>query len=331
LLYPIKLANQAADVLFYDVGNLDPCEWERLSPLADLKGTIIVVSPRAARRADKVRHYKSALRFMTDEGDRIQAIAVAGGCSSVLGTASLARSVADHTGWDVAGIVTGFGLADLAVESLGGFFFLGRLDRLRYEVELAIDRWLAPVASASPSTSASAPATDPGDCRNPYCYRTDDSRGSWDALGNSDVRALCDILLAGPPRLRLLVGHSRGNLLISFVLNHMKDQLGHRAHRLRETRHPLFDHLRVVSLGAVVDLPTDTFAMETYQFLGQLDLIGQLTSDRFPPFLGAIANSHELIPGAGHHLNPIIPGSLSVADVLRRAGLPTSTAARSGS
>src|SRR5689334_8007850 len=47
LLYPIKLANQAADVFFYDVGNLEPCEWERLSPLADLKGTIIVVSPRA--------------------------------------------------------------------------------------------------------------------------------------------------------------------------------------------------------------------------------------------------------------------------------------------
>jgi hypothetical protein len=133
LLYPIKVANQAADVLFYDVGNLELSEWERLSPLADLKGTIIVVSPRAARRQDKVRHYRSALRFMIEEGDHIQAIAVAGGGSSVLGTASLARSVADSTGWDVAGIVTGFGVADLVVESLGGYFVLGRIDRLRYE------------------------------------------------------------------------------------------------------------------------------------------------------------------------------------------------------
>ena len=52
-----------------------------------------------------------------------------------------------------------------------------------------------------------------------------------------------DILLAGTPRLRLLVGHSKGNLLISFVLNHMKDELGDRAARMSESRHPLFDHL----------------------------------------------------------------------------------------
>ena len=132
-LYPIKLGNQVADLLFYDVGNLEPSEWERLSPLADLKGTIVVISPRSARREDKVRHYKSALRFMIEEGDGIQAIAVAGVGSSVLGMASLARSVADGSGWDVAGIVTGFGVADLVVESLGGYFVLGRIDRLRYE------------------------------------------------------------------------------------------------------------------------------------------------------------------------------------------------------
>jgi hypothetical protein len=68
-------------LLFYDVGNLEPSEWARLSPLADLKGTIVVVSPRAARRADKVRHYTSAHAFMTEEGDRIEAMAVAGGGS----------------------------------------------------------------------------------------------------------------------------------------------------------------------------------------------------------------------------------------------------------
>ena len=146
--------------------------------------------------------------------------------------------------------------------------------------------------------------------------------GSWDALGNSDVRALYDVLLAGPPRLRLLVGHSKGNLLISFVLNHMKDELGDRAIRLREARHPFFDHLTVVTLGAVVDIPTGAFAMETHQFLGQLDWLGQLNSDRSPPFFGAIAIEHEMIPGAGHHLNPMFPCSLSVADALRRAGLP---------
>jgi hypothetical protein len=311
-LYPIKLGNQAADRFFYDVGNLEPSEWERLSPLAELKGTIIVVSPHSARREDKLRHYKSALRFMIEEGDGIKAIAVAGVGSSVLGTASLARSVADSTGWDVAGIVTGYGLADLVVESLGGFFYYGEIDRLRYEFELILDRLLTPVASA--------PQAAAGDGRR--LTGLGYPLGSWDALGNSDVHALYDVLLAGPPRLRLLVGHSKGNLLLSFVLNHMKDELGDRASRLRESRHPLFDYLTVVTLGAVVDIPTDAFAMETHQFLGQLDWLGQLNSDRSPPFFGAIAIEHEMIPGAGHHLNPMFPCSLCVADALRRAGLP---------
>jgi hypothetical protein len=242
---------------------------------------------------------------MIEEGESIKAIAVAGVGSSVLGTASLARSVADSTGWDVAGVVTGYGLADLVVESLGGFFYYGGIDRVRYEFELILERVLTPAAPAA-STGAARPSSSLGPGY---------PLGSWDALGNSDVRALYEVLLAGPPRLRLLVGHSKGNLLISFVLNHMKDDLGERALRLREARHPLFDHL-------TVDIPTAAFAMETHQFLGQVDWLGQLNSDRSPPFFGTITIEHEMIPGAGHHLNPSFPCSLSVADALRRAGLP---------
>jgi hypothetical protein len=141
-------------------------------------------------------------------------------------------------------------------------------------------------------------------------------------LGDADVLALQDILLAGPPMLRLLAGHSRGNLLIGLVLNHIKDVLGDRAKCLRESRHPLFHHLVVVTLGAVVNIPTQAFELETHQFLGQLDWLGQMNSLGYPPFLSAIATEQEMIPGAGHHLNPLIPYAMSVADVLRRAGIP---------
>jgi len=261
-VYSIQLANQVADLFFYDVGALDPSEWRMLQSVVDGKGTIIVVSPRAAPRQDKIRHYKSTLRFMREEGDRVQAIAVAGGGSSTLGTASLARNIADCTGWDVAGIITGYGLADLVVESLGGWFFFGWFERIRSEMELAIDRTLTP---ATPITLT--------DARGPWRRSgSGNRRGSFDVLRDSDVLALHDILLAGPPKLRLLAGHSKGNLLISFVLNHMKDDLGDRARRLRESRHPLFDHLAVVTLGAVVDIPTQPFEVEIHQFLGQLYL-----------------------------------------------------------
>ncbi len=310
--FPFELRNRAVDLFFYDVGALTSPEWEMLTPLVDLKGTIVVVSPRRTVRADKIRHYKSALRFMLEEGKNIQAITVAGVGSSVLGPAALARNVADFTGWDVAGIVTGYGMADLVVEALGGWFYYGGIDRFRYEVELAIDRLLTPGATATQA--------DAGGSRR--SIGSGYPLGSFDALGNSDVRTLYDILLAGPPRLRLLVGHSKGNLLISFVLNHMKDELGDRAITLREAHNPLFDHLKAVTLGAVVDIPTGTFDLETHQFLGQVDLLGQINSDRDSPFLGKITIEHEMIPGVGHHLNPSIPYHLSVASALQMAGLP---------
>jgi hypothetical protein len=64
LKFPIKQRNQVVDSVFYDVGALTPIEQARLSPLVDLEGTIIVVSPRASGRAASIRHDKNALRFL---------------------------------------------------------------------------------------------------------------------------------------------------------------------------------------------------------------------------------------------------------------------------
>jgi hypothetical protein len=46
---PIKARNEVIDALFYHVGAPSPDEKTGLSPLSDLKGTVIVVSPRAAK------------------------------------------------------------------------------------------------------------------------------------------------------------------------------------------------------------------------------------------------------------------------------------------
>jgi hypothetical protein len=133
---------------FYDVGSLDLDEKKGLSPLRDLKGTVIVVPPRSAED-QVIRHYPSALRFMVEDGDNIEAIAIAGVGSSVLGTAALARNVADYHKCNVAGIVTGYGLNDMVEEALGGWFFYGALDRFRFRVDQGVQALLTPLPSAS--------------------------------------------------------------------------------------------------------------------------------------------------------------------------------------
>jgi hypothetical protein len=304
---PLKQRNQLIDALFYDVSALDADEQAALSPLVDLKGTIIVVPPRAEKqRGGRVlRHYPNSLRFMLKEGDTIQAFVVAGVGSSVLGTAALARNVADHYGFDVAGVVTGYGLADVLEEALGGWFFYSTIDRARYEMQRALQQVLTPMPEAPASPPEDRSLSDFGPTPLPSTV-----------LGNSDVGALRDILFAGPPNLRLLVGHSKGNLLLSFVLNHLKDELAGMRDDLHSRSHPLLDgNLAVVTLGAVVDIPTDTFKLRTTQFLGQYDLLGRINSNQEGP-LGPIA-PHTTVPRAGHHLNPRIPYAVSIADVLR--------------
>jgi hypothetical protein len=291
---PIKERNQVIDAAFYDFGVLTPDERAKLSPLVDLKGTIIVVSPRAAGRS--IRHYTNALRFMLKEGDDIGGIAIAGVGSSVLGTAALARSVADAYGIEVAGIVTGYGVADVVTEALGGWFFYGQIDRFRYAAEQALGSLFTLLPEAPPARAG----TQGAESFNPPV----DSRFLFPG-NNSDVGNLLDILIARPRNLRVLVGHSKGNLLISFVLHHMVDELG-------DERHPLYDELRLVTLGAVVNLPRQ-FAHRR-QFLGQLDWFGGINSELDVP--------HETVPGAWHHLNPCIPFAMPVADVLRSVPLP---------
>jgi hypothetical protein len=281
---PIEERNQLIDVAFDDTEALTPRERAGLSPLIDLKGTIVVVPPRGAGRA--IRPYPNALRFMLKEGNTVGAIAVAGVGSSVLGTAALARTVADCYGIDVAGIATGYGLSDLLVEALGGWFVYGQIDRFRHAADLVAEKLLHPPPQAAENLEPGVTVL-------------------FVATGNSDVGTLLDVLLARPKNLRLLVGHSKGNLLISYALNHMVDEMG-------GEHHPLYDELAVVTLGAVVGLPNE-FERQ-HQFLGEYDWFGALNSE--------LDVAHRKVPRAWHHLNPRVPFCLSVPEILRDVPLP---------
>lgn len=237
----------------------------RLLPVA-VSQTDLVVSPR--REKKKLRYYKQTRQFLDEKGQDIRAIVVAGVGSSAYGTAALARNVADTYGFDVAGIVAGYGGLDLPTEAIGGYFLLGLQER----AGLRSTRIVAPTA---------------------------------------DVKTLVDILLADPPQLEYLVGHSKGSLLIDFALDQFVEELKDAP----DPSHydPLIDRLDIVTLGAVI-LPHERFAKNVRQFMGQSDPLGWFNSH--------LDVLYEEVPGAGHQLNPnptMLPQGkpLIVRDVLR--------------
>jgi hypothetical protein len=266
-LFAYRQRNAVIDNFFYDTASLTLEEKAKLSPLVDREGSIIVVPPSNSDR--RIRCYKSALRFMHKEGPALRAIAVAGVGSSALGTAALARNVADALDTDVAGMVTGYGLSDVMSEALGGWFAFGAVDRIRYTMEKFFERMRPAMSAAMLADETDASAT------------------------------LCEILLAGPPKLDYLVAHSKGSLVVAHALQRfVEDPEGDES--------PLFERLRITTLGAVVGLPPAFKKVK--QYLGALDWFGGANSS-----LGVM---HERVPEAGHHLNTGVPYHMNVAALL---------------
>jgi hypothetical protein len=270
-----KQRNAVLDNFFYDTTRLSLEERAKLTPLDDREGSIVVVPPRNSDR--RIRHYRRALRFMNKEGPDIRAIAVAGVGSSALGTAALARELADALDTDVAGIVTGFGLSEMMTEALSGWFAFGAADRIRSTMERAFARMRPAALAESVRAGSDASAT------------------------------LSEILLAGPPKLDTLVAHSKGSLIAAHALQlYVEDLEGDDS--------PLYERLRIITLGAVVGLPPAFKKVK--QYLGAYDWFGGANSS-----LGVV---HERVPGVSHHLNPGFPYHMSEASLLNggAGGLP---------
>ena len=208
---------------------------------------------------------------MTKEGPAIRAIAVAGVGSSALGTAALARSIADALDADVAGIVTGYGLSDMMSEALGGWFAFGAADRIRHTMERAFAR-MRPAALAESVTP-----------------------------GSDAAATLAEILLAAPPKLDTLVAHSKGSLVVAHALQRYVDDL-------EGDDSPLFKRLHIVTLGAVVGVPAEFKHVK--QYLGAYDWFGGANSSLGVKHERVPGVSHHLNPGFPYHMRvaPLLNG-----------------------
>lgn len=298
----LKQRNELFDTLFYDVDALSQAEKDALSPMAEQESSLIVVPPTGANR--EIAHFYGLDAFLegkdssgTPLKDGLRIVALAGVGSSVLGTAALARNVADVYGEDVLGIVTGYGAADMLEEAMGGWFFYGAIDQADHMMRKTAQFWqetaqawremLTPQSKQMRARGLAAPA--PTEIKTPHHRKR-----------YTDVEELIRMLEEGHlPQLEMLVGHSKGSLLIDFAVETLVDSDS-------VNKDAYFDKLKLVTFGAVTDLPSQF--EHRYQFIGSLDSFGGMNSRLDVP--------HETVDGAWHHLNEKLPFHMPLKKVL---------------
>jgi len=252
--------NAWVDWAFYNVDCLDADEVHELVRIGRLHqeapGTIVQVWPRRAAGRPRIQ-----VAFARERHRRldpaIDTVVLAGVGSSILGTAALAKDVADRLDRPVAGIVTGFGAAGALIDALTGWYWYGAINRLDEVLRAALG-----AAAGAARLDASVVALE------------------IDAAGPAAPDAvLRDLLL--DPAIHRAIAHSKGGLQLGPATCAVAPQLAARA-----------APLRVGTLGAVVDLPA---CVRGCQILGQFDWLGLVNSSHAAPHVLA-GRSHSLNP-----------------------------------
>lgn len=268
--------NAALDNVFYDVGALSKAEIAELSTSQKVEGMVLEVGPSFA---PTLRTW-SSVGACEGLAPHYRAITVAGVGSSAVGAAALARNVADAFGEKVLAVVSGYGMADLAYEAMGGFFLFGGLNAIRHSIQ-SVEAWL-------PSAPFAFPTLDPG---QPFHV----------ARNSEDVRALV-ALLSREVETDWLVGHSKGNLVISEALYALRDK----ASAPFDT---LAGDLEIATFGARIAMPPQM--KRVVDVMGGLDGFGALNSRPDIP-------TDILVPEAWHHTNTALALHMPVTRILGR-------------
>lgn len=280
--------NTAADAFFYDTDALNEAERSALAARAQPEGEIVMVGPRNGMRPACVT-YPDLEKFLGAVKDKPDTVVITGVGSSALGTAALARNVADCMGHAVIGVVSGYGLADLAGEGLGGWFGLGAanaISRTAAQILSTMEK-LQQLGLGGATTTGRASANGTG--------MTLGNMASGFLGGVTDSDVLKD-LIEEIPGIRYVIGHSKGNFVIDNALK------GLSAARRKE--------LKVLTLGAPIYLPID---VERLQVIGGLDTLGWLNT-RAP------WGEFSIQPMATHVVKPGLFG-LNLKQALIEAGM----------
>lgn len=293
-----RLFNTALDFIFYDTptlraalvtkdapmqarGEKPPSRIVDFDALSDPAGALLLID---ATRAPYVHKYKSLQLFLESpyqETRDVDIATITGVGSSALGSAALAWNISEALEKPVLAIVPGYGLADVVLQALGGWFAFGMHDFL--QSKKTIQTTLAVAAPTAASIGRELPASAPHPPIAPTgapIFR----HGS----GSSDV--LHALLEHREAPFRLLVGHSKGALQISNAIQSLPPE---------RTR-----GLHVVTLGCPIG--ESVKGVEYHQYLGLFDALGQLNAWGHRP---------EHWPATWHSTNPALPPAMAAGEM----------------
>ena len=293
-----RMFNTALDFIFYDVPTLRAALAEKDAPmhaqgekrpsriidfdaLSDPEGSLLLIDAITAPYVHKYQSVKKFLESPYEETRKVDIATITGVGSSALGSAALAWDISVALKKPVLAIVPGYGVADVVLQGLGGWFAVGLHDFLSSKTLIQ-----SGLATAAPQTArigrelaASAPQEPTAPSGAPV-FRY----GS----GSSDV--LHALLKHRATPFRLLVGHSKGALQINNAIQSLP------AERTQG--------LHVVTLGCPI--AENVGGVRYHQHLGLFDALGQLNAWGHWP---------EYWPPTWHSTNPVLPPAMAAGEM----------------
>ena len=288
-----RLVNTALDFIFYDtttlrtalLGKDDPMQiqGEKLpsriidfDALTDPEGSLLLIDAANAPYVHKYQNVEKFLESPYPETREVDIATITGVGSSALGSAALAWDISVALKKPALAIVPGYGLADVVLQGLGGWFAFGLHDFLGSKALIQTGLAQAAPGAARIGRQLAASAPQEPTLRGAPVFRY----GS----GSSDV--LHALLKHRATAFRTLVGHSKGALQINNAIQSLPPE---------RTK-----GLRVVTLGCPI--AENVKGVEYHQYLGLFDALGQLNSWGHLP---------EHWPPTWHSTNPLLPPAMS--------------------
>ena len=293
-----RLFNTVLDFIFYDVPALRAALAEKDAPmqaqgekppsriigfdaLSDPEGALLLIDATTAPYVHKYQSVRKFLESPYQESRDVDIASITGVGSSALGSAALGWNISVALEKPVLAIVPGYGVADVVLQGLGGWFAFGLHDFLSSKtlIQTGLARAAPETARIGRELAASAPRepTAPGGAP---IFR----------YGSGSSDALHALLEYREKPFRLLVGHSKGALQISNAIQSLA---------VERTQ-----GLRVVTLGCPIG--ENVAGVDYHQYLGLFDALGQLNAWGHWP---------EHWPPTWHSTNPVLPPAMVVGDI----------------